>query len=78
MPGAIEIRVEQLAKPLLPEGGVRFLVEHLDRTVPELVHKRYGIRRIDDRRSRKRRGRHQQEKAGQKGTTHHLGETFPG
>jgi hypothetical protein len=44
--GAVKIIVEQLSEPSLPYRGIGFVVEQLDRSIPQLVHKGDGIRRV--------------------------------
>jgi len=73
--GGVEILVEQLPKPGLPQRGIGLVVEQFDGTAPKLVHKGGGIGRIYQRGSRQRCGGDNDEQAGQKGTAHHVGRT---
>jgi hypothetical protein len=50
--GAVEIFVEQLSEPSLPYRGIGLVVEQFAGSIPELVHKRDGIRWVYRRRSR--------------------------
>jgi hypothetical protein len=53
--------VEQLLELSLPYRRIGFIVEQFSRAMPELVHKRCGIRQVYLRRSRQRCGGDQNE-----------------